>query len=60
MAGRGKLRARKGVLRPGSVPGPDLHRDLAPRRAGHGRFRDLRRHCSLAPGPHHHPGAVAR
>ena len=30
VAGGGELRARKGLLRPGPVPGPALHRDPAP------------------------------
>ena len=44
LARGGELRAREGLLRPGPVPGPALHRDPAAHRAGHGRPGDLRRH----------------
>ena len=50
----------KGLLRPGPVPGPALHRDPAAPRAGHGRPRRLRRHRRPAPGPHRRPGPAAR
>jgi hypothetical protein len=33
----GRLRVRQGLLRPGPVPGPPLHRDRPAHRAGHGR-----------------------
>ena len=60
LARGGELRARKGLLRPGPVPGPPLHRDPAARRAGHGRPRGLRCHRRAAAGPHRHPGPAAR
>jgi SRSO17 transposase len=56
----GELRAGKGLLRPGPVPGPALHRDSPPHRAGHGRFRGLRRHRRGAQGPHRQPGPATR
>ena len=59
MTGRGKFRVREGLLRPGPVPGPALHRDPAAYRPGHGRPRDLRRDRGPAPGPHRYPGATA-
>ena len=60
LAGRGELRVREGLLRPGPVPGPALHRDPAAHRAGHGRPRGLRRHRRPAQGPHRRPGTAAR
>ena len=57
--GRG-LRAGKKLLRSGPVPSPALHRDPAAHRAGHGRFRGLRRHRRPAQGPHQHPGPASR
>ena len=59
LASRGKLRARQGLLRPGPVPGPPLHRGPAAHRPGHGRLRDLRRHRRPATRPHRHPGPAA-
>jgi hypothetical protein len=56
----GELRVRQGLLRPGPVPGPALHRDPAPHCPGHGRPGDLRRHRRDAQGPHRHPGPPAR
>ncbi len=58
MAGRRRFRVREGLLRPRSVPGPALHRDPPPRRAGHGRPGHLRRHHRPAQRPDRHPGAT--
>ena len=46
------------TARPGPVPGPALHRDPAPPRAGHGRPGGLRGHRRPAQGPHRHPGTA--
>jgi SRSO17 transposase len=48
-----------GLLRPGPVPGPALHRDRPPHRAGHGRLGGLRRHRRQAQPPHRNPGPPA-
>ena len=58
MAGGRRFRIQQGLLRPGPVPGPALHRDPPPRRAGHGRPGHLRRHRRAAERPHRHPGAA--
>src|SRR5260221_584242 len=42
----------KGLLRPGPVPGPPLHRDRPPHRPGHGLPRGVRRHRRLTTRPH--------
>jgi hypothetical protein len=47
-----------GLLRPGPVPGPPLHRDRPAHRPGHGGPGDLRHHRRAAPPPHQHPGAA--
>jgi SRSO17 transposase len=60
LARGGRFRAREGLLRAGPVPGPALHRDRPPRRAGHGRPGNLRRHRRAAQRPHRHSGAPAR
>ena len=53
-----EFRVRQGLLRPRPVPGPPLHRDRPPHRAGHGRPGHLRRHRRPAARPHRHPGAA--
>jgi hypothetical protein len=50
---------RQELLRPGSVPGPAVHRDPPSRRAGHGRPGDLRRHSRPAQRSHRYPGPTA-
>ncbi len=55
---RRRFRVQQGLLRPRPVPGPAVHRDHPPRRAGDGRPGDLRRHRRLAEGPHRYPGAA--
>src|SRR5260370_354586 len=57
MAGGRGFRVRQGLLRPGPVPGPALHRDRPPHRAGHGRPGRLRGHSRLTARPHQHPAA---
>src|ERR1039457_5043170 len=47
-----RLRIRQGLLRPGPVPGPPLHRDRPPCRAGDGRPGHLRGHRRHPEGPH--------
>jgi hypothetical protein len=54
------LAFREGLLRPGPVPGPALHRDPAAPGAGHGPPRGLRRHRCPTAGTHRHPGTAAR
>ena len=49
---------RQGLLRPRPVPGPALHRDRPPRRAGDGRPGHLRHHRRPAQGPHRYPGTA--
>jgi hypothetical protein len=46
----------QGLLQPGPGPGPPLHRDRPPHRAGHGRSGHLRHHRRPAPAPHQRPG----
>ena len=48
----------QGLLRARPVPGPALHRDRPPRRAGHGRPGHLRHHRRPGQGPHRHPGTA--
>ena len=48
----------KGLLRARPVPGPALHRDRPPRRAGDGRPGHLRHHRRPAQRPHRHPGTA--
>jgi hypothetical protein len=55
--GGGRFRVRQGLLRPGPVPGPALHRDRPPRRPGDGRPGDLRRDRCPPERPHRYPGA---
>ena len=56
LASRGRFRVRRGLLRPGPVPGPPLHRDRPARRARHGCPGDLRRHRRAAARPDRYPG----
>ena len=58
VAGRRRFRIQQGLLRPRPVPGPAVHRDHPPRRAGHGRPGHLRRHRRTPARPHRYPGAA--
>ena len=58
MASRRRFRIQQGLLRARPVPGPALHRDRPPRRAGDGRPGHLRHHRRPGQGPHRHPGAA--
>jgi hypothetical protein len=58
MAGRRRFLLRQGLLRARPVPGPALHRDRPPRRAGDGRPGHLCHHRRPGQGPHRYPGAA--
>ena len=58
MAHRRRFRVQQGLLRARPVPGPALHRDRPPHRAGHGRPGHLRHHRRPGQRPHRHPGTA--